>query len=221
MYIQHVWNTHSVQPFRDIRCCCKNEDLVLTLKTLKKVTRFYRNKGTDILTLGSTLPNMPNICLESSKTSKSHPFLEVNEDSLVKVTEGMVIGPSIVFTRKTVLVKTKIRSPPKFCNSIVDIDAIQLFSYAMCEPMLIGLHTRWEFDVDLKRFKPRSNIARTFEHLFMAYFRVSRPVCKVESFYTTGFQKKNDCFCTDGVGGHRHNFEALGCFYLFCERQPV
>ena len=44
----------------------------------------------------------------------------------------------------------------------------------------------------------------------------------IESFYTTGTQQKIDCSSVDGFCGHCYTiFEALGCFYHFCECQEV
>ena len=132
----------------------------------------------------------------------------------------MVGGPSIVFTRKAVVGQTRIRSSSNTCKSIVGIDAKQLYPYALCQPMPIGLYTRWEFNADLQRFKPRSNKNRSFENMFMAFFQNSRPECNIRSFYTTGTQRKIDSFSVDGFCSHCSTiFEALGRFYHFCECQ--
>ena len=57
----------------------------------------------------------------------------------------------------------------------------------------------------------------------MSYFQRQRPDCKIESFYTTGTQKKN-CFQADGFCSHCNTvFEGMGCFYHYCpcqEAQP-
>ena len=51
----------------------------------------------------------------------------------------------------------------------------------------------------------------------MSYFQRTRPDCKIESFYTTGRQKKIDRFSVDGFCFHCNTvFEAMGCFYQFC-----
>ena len=50
----------------------------------------------------------------------------------------------------------------------------------------------------------------------MSCFRRTRPDCKIESFYTTGRQKKFDHFSADGFCSHcKTVFEAMGCFYHF------
>ena len=56
----------------------------------------------------------------------------------------------------------------------------------------------------------------------MSYFRRQRPDCKIESFYTTGTQKKIDCFKADGFFAHCNTvFEAMGCFYHYCPCQEA
>ena len=49
-----------------------------------------------------------------------------------------------------------------------------------------------------------------------------RPDCRIESFYTTGTQKKIDCFNVDGFCGHCNTvLEAMGCFYHYCPCQEA
>ena len=110
----------------------------------------------------------------------------------------MVGGHSIVFTRKTVVDETFIRNSRNSCKSIVGIDASQLYPYSMCQPMPTALYTRWEYETESNRFKPQQNISRNFENMVMSYFQRQRPDCKIENFYTTGTQKKIDCFKVDG-----------------------
>ena len=137
---------------------------------------------------------------------------------LKKLREDMVRGPSTIFTGKAVVGQTRIRLSSNTCKSIVGIDASQLYPYAMCQSMPTGLYARWEFNVDLQRFKPRSNETRSFENMVMAFFKNSRPECNIESFYTTGTQRKIDSFSVDGFCSHCNTIsEALGCFYHFWE----
>ena len=65
----------------------------------------------------------------------------------------MVDGPSIVFTRKTVVDENFIRNSEKIFESIAGIDAIQLYLDFMSQPMPTGLYTRWENDTDANMFK--------------------------------------------------------------------
>ena len=101
--------------------------------------------------------------------------------------------------------------------NLIGIDASQFYLYSMCQPMPAGLYTRWEYDTDSIRFKPQQNKSRNFENMVMSNFQRQRPDCKIESFYTTGTQKKIDCFKVDGFCAHCNTvFEAMGCFYHYC-----
>ena len=80
----------------------------------------------------------------------------------------MVGGPSIVCTRKAVVDETFIRKPSNFCKSNVDIDASQLYSYSMCQPMPTGLYTLWEYDSETKRFTARQNKSRSYENMVLS-----------------------------------------------------
>ena len=58
--------------------------------------------------------------------------------------------------------------------------------------------------------------------MVVSYFQRTRPDCKIESFYTTGRQKKIDCFSVDGFCSHCITvFEAMGCFHHFCPCQEL
>ena len=114
----------------------------------------------------------------------------------------MTGGPSIVFTRKAVVDKTFIRRSNNVCKAILGIDASQLYPFSMCQAMPTGLYTRWEFDSDLQKFKARQNKIRKFENMVMSFYQANRPECTIESFYTTGKQKKIDSFTVDGFCSH-------------------
>ena len=106
----------------------------------------------------------------------------------------MTGGPSIVFTRKAVVDKTFIRRSNNICKTIVGIDASQLYPFSMCQGMPTGLYTRWEFDSYLQNFKARQNKIRKFENMVISFYQATRPEFTIESFYTTGKQKKIDFF---------------------------
>ena len=58
--------------------------------------------------------------------------------------------------------------------------------------------------------------------MVMSYFQRTRPECEIESFFTTGRQKKIHCFSVDGFCSHCNTlFEAMGCFYHFCRCQEL
>ena len=148
--------------------------------------------------------------------------MEGDKNLLEKIRGDVVGGPSIVFTRKTVVNETFIRKSTNLCKSIVGIDASQLYPDSMCQPMPTGLYTRWDFDSETSRFIPRQNKTRSFEKVVMTYFERTRIECEIESFFTTGRQKKMDCFTVDGFCSHSNTvFETMGCFYHFCPCQEL
>ena len=70
------------------------------------------------------------------------------------------------------------------------------------------------YDTKSNRLKPQQNNSKNFENMVMSYLQRQRPDCKLESFYTTGTQKKIDCFKVDGFCAHcKTVFEAIGYFY--------
>ena len=211
-----------MQNFSDFLKWYNNKDVVPTLEAMQKMIECYHNKGIDMLKLGCTLPNLANICLHKSTDSNFYPFTESEKDLLKKIREVMVGGPSFVFTRKAVVDATFIRKSSNLGQSIVGIDAGQLYPYSMCQPMPTGLYTRWEYDSETKRFTARQNKSRSFENIVLSYFQQSRPDCKIESIITTGGKKKIDCFSVDGICYHCNTvFEAMGCYYHYCPCQEA
>ena len=169
---------------------------------MQKMLAFYHKKGIDMLKLGCTFTNLANICLHKSSSAKFYPFNETDKDLLQKIREDMVGGPSIVFTRKAVVDETFIRDSRNNCKSIVGIDASQLYPYSMCQPMPTGLYRRWESERESNRFKPQQNKPRDFENKVIPNFQRQRPDCQIENLYTTGTQKKIECFKIDGFCAH-------------------
>ena len=211
-----------MQSFKDFLRWYDNTNVVATPEVMKKIIEFYHSKRIDMLMLGCTLPNLANICLHSFTNVKFYPFPKGDKDLLEKIREDMVGGPCIVFTRKAVVGQTRICSSSNTCHSIVAIDANQQYLNAMCQPMSTVLYTRWEFNADLRRIRPRSKRTRSFENMVMAFFQNSLPECKIESFYTTGTQRKIDSCSVDGFCSQCNTIlEALGYFYHFCACQKV
>ena len=88
--------------------------------------------------------------------------------------------------------------------------------------MPTGPYTRWDLGSETSRFTPRQNKTCSYENMVMSYFQSTRPDCKVESFFTTGRQKKIHCLNVDGFCSHCNTvFEAMGCFYHFCSCQEL
>ena len=108
------------------------------------------------------------------------------------------------------------------CKSIVGIDASQLYPFSMCQEMQTGLYKRWEFVTEMQKAKARHNQTRNFENMVMSFYQEKRTECEIESFFTSGKQKKIDCFNVDGYCEHcKTVFEAMGCYCHFCSCQEV
>ena len=148
-----------------------NKHVVPNLEAIRKMIKFYHDKGICMLKLVCTLPNLAKLCFHSSKSTNNYQFQERIKDLLEKRRKDMVGGPSIVFMRKTVVVESKIWSLSNICKTIVGFDASLFYPYAMCQPLPTGLYTHWEFKVDLNRFKPRSNKIRSFENMVMVFLQ--------------------------------------------------
>ena len=116
------------------------------------------------------------------------------------------------FFGKTVVDQPYTRNSLMVCKTIVGIDASQFYRFSICQEIATEFYTRWEYDSETDRLKARSN--RT---------KISRKWFKIKSFYTTGKQKKIDCFYVDGYCDHHKTvIEAMGCYYHFCSCQkPV
>ena len=208
--------------FKDFLRWYNNNDVVPTLEAMQKMIAFYHDKDIDLLKLGCTLPNLANFCFHKSTDAKFYPFTEEDKDHLEKIREDVVRGPSIIFTRKAVVDETFIRKSANICKSILGIDASHLYPHSMCQFMPTGLYTRWDFDPETSRFIPRQNKTRSFEIMVMSYFQRTRPECEIERFFTTGRQKKSDCFSVDGFCSHCNTvFEAKDCFYHFFPCQEL
>ena len=222
-YLQQIWKQEQMSSFKDFLRWYNNEDVVVSiLEAMQKMYAFYHDKDIDMLKLRCTLPNLANLCLHKSTDAKFYPCTDGDKDLLEKIREDVVGGPFIVFTRKAAVDETFNRKSTNIWKSIVEIDVCQIYPYSMCQPMPTGLYTSWDFDSETSRFITRQNKTRSFENMVMSYFQRTRPDCKIESFYTTGRQKKIDCFSVDGFCSHCNTvFEAMVCFYHFCPCQEL
>ena len=72
----------------------------------------------------------------------------------------MTDGPSIVFTRKTVVDQTFKRNSENLCKSVVGNDASQLYHFSMCQEMPTRLYTQWELDRDSQNIRAQNNRRR-------------------------------------------------------------
>ena len=108
---------------------------------------------------------------------------------------------------------------------------MQNYCWDWCQPTIslfdVSTHAhrsymRWDTDSETSRFTSRQNKTSSFENMIMSYFERTRPDCKIESFYTTGRQKKIDCFSVDGFFSSPTTvFQAMCCFCHFCPCQEL
>ena len=183
---------------------------------------FYHNKGIDVLKLGRPLPNLANLSVHKSTDSKYYPFTETDKDLLAKTREDMVTGQSIIFSRKALVDETFVRKSTNLYKSLVGIDAIQLYLYSLCQPLPIGLYTRWAYESETQRFIPHQNKTRSFKNMLLSYFQRLQLDCRIESNVTNGRKEKIDCSIVDGDFNHcKTVFEGMGCYYHYCPRQEA
>ena len=147
--------------------------------------------------------------------------MEGDKDLFEKSQQDVIGGPSISFRRKAV-VETSIRKSTNLCKAFVGIDESHRYHYSMCQPMSTGFYTRCDPDSETDRFTTQQNKTRSFENMVMSYIQRTRPEGKIERFFTTGRQKKIDCFSADGFCSHCNSmFEVTECFYNFRPCQEV
>ena len=153
--------------------------------------------------MGCTLPNLTNICLHKSNHKKFYLFVEADKDlrvPLLSLLEKRLWIKHIFETQKTFANQTPVNFAPSQCVNVPT-----------------GLYTRREFDSDSQKFKARQNKMRKIENMIRSYLKSHCPNCTVGGYYTTGFQKKIDCFNVAGFCAHcKTIFEAIGCYFHFC-----
>ena len=110
-----------------------------------------------MLKLGCISLNKANSCLHNSTTAKFHPFTKNIKDWLSKACGDMIARPSNRCIRKFDVHKSHIQKITYVFESIFGKDASQPYADSMCQPMPTGLHTRYKFDLDFHKFKPRQN----------------------------------------------------------------
>ena len=146
----------------------------------------------------------------------------------IDIVDGELIGElarrRIRKTDKIVklLHETFLRKSTNLCKSFVGSDVSRLDSYSICQPMLTGLYTRWEYGSENQCFTTRQNKLSYFENMVLSFFQRIQPDCRLEIDVTTGLQQKIDCFSVDGVGNHCNTvFETKGCCYHYRPSQEA
>ena len=204
--------------FKDFLRWYNNKDVVPTLEVaMQKMIAFHHNKDIDKLKLGCFLPNLANIANTNLLRQNSIPSRKEMKTFWKKFGKMLLLAHLSFLHGKQLLMKLLFENQKTHANLLLGLTLANYTPYSMCQPMSTGLYTRWDFDSETSRFIPRQNKTRSLENMVMSYFQRTRPECEIESFLTTGRQKKIDCFSVDGFCSHCNTvFEAMGCFYHFC-----
>ena len=206
--------------FQDFLKWYNNKDVVSTLVAMTKMIQFYHSKHIDMLKLGYTLPNLANRILHSSADAAFFPFCEQDKKYDNSIRKWLTGGPSIIFTRYAKVSETKIRESENMCKSIVGIDASQLYPFSMTKEMTTGLYTKWEFNDDSAKFRPKRNWRSLFEQQVIDYLQSTRPECLIQSQFSHKKTKKNwNLFSSMASAPIVTVFEAMGCYFHFCPCQ--
>ena len=210
--------------FKDFMRWYNNKDVVPTLEAIQKMIAFYHDKNIDVLKLGCNLPNLANICLHKS-TDKNSIHSRKGIKAFRKKFEKMLLVVHLSFSHgRQLLMKLLFESLQTFANLLLGLMPANYIPIRCVNPRLpafmrVGIWIQKRVDSHLDKTR---NKTRSFENMVMSYFQRTRPDCKIESFYTTGRQKKIDCFIVDGFCSHCNTvFEAMGCFYHFCPCQKL
>ena len=153
-----IWKQEQLSSFKGFLRWYDNQDVVPTLEEMQKKIAFYHDKNIDLLMLGCTLPNLANICVHKSTDAKFYPFTEGDKDLLEKIPEDVVGGPSIVFTRKALLMKLLFESLQTFANLLLGLlpaNYIPIRCVNTCLPVFIRIEISIQKRVDSHLDKTR------------------------------------------------------------------
>ena len=218
-YLQSVWINNNMTCMKDFLQWYNNKDVVPTREALTRMMQFYHDRGVDVFKCGCTLPSIANRILHGSTKALFHPFAQKDEDLAENLRTNVVGGPSIVFTRYAKNGETKIRlNGEKKCQTIVGVDASQLYPYAMTQRMPSGPYVRWELTEDGQYFKCEKNWRSELEKQVLAYIQYVRPKCFIRTIFNSGTQKRIGGYLVDGFCSCCQTvYEVMGCYWHACE----
>ena len=132
-YCQQVWSDNNMQTFKDFLVWYNNLDVQPFCDALEKMCAFWKDKNTDMLRQGISIPGVTLTYLFTTLEPGIFfsLFDEKNKDLYTLFKKNIVGGPSIIFHRYHEKDKTKIREreiidqgkEPKMCQKIVGYDA--------------------------------------------------------------------------------------------------
>ena len=153
-YLLDTWNHGNMCTFKDFLRCYNNKHVVPTLKAMQKCLLFITRKELTCWSSGVHFRIWQLFVSTNLPVPNSIHLLKPIKTSCKRLDKIWLVVPSIVFTRKAVVEKNFIRNSRNICITIAGIDASQLYLYSMCQPILTGLYTRWEYDTESNRCKP-------------------------------------------------------------------
>ena len=213
--LQQIWTQQQLKSFEDYLGRHNIKDVVSTLEAIQK-TAFHHDEDIDMLKLGCTLPNLTKICLHKSAAQNFYPSRGQMKSCWRKREKSLFVVLLSFLQAKQFLMKLSLKS----LQTIFGFS--QLYPYSVCQPMLSGLFTRWDLNLEKIVITFQQNKSGSLEKMVLSYFNRTKLHFKVKSFYATGRQKKIDCFKVDGFRSHCNTvFEAMGCFNYLCPCQKV
>ena len=215
-YLQSIWECQGMTSVKDFARWYTNKDVVPTLEALQKMLHFYHNKNIDMTKVAKTLPGLANIILHQSTDALVPVFCAKDKDLDDTFRNEIVGGAAIVFTRFAKVGTSFIRESNNLVQTIVGVDASQLYPFAMSQSMPVGVYTRWKLDAIDGKFKIQRNGKLSYENRVMSFLKKQRPSCNIISIVTTGTQYEIGPYKVDGICLHCNTiFEANGCWFHF------
>ena len=180
---------------------------------------FSPRQNIDSLKLCCWIPNMKSICLNKFTDSNFYPVTEADEILLEKVRDHVVCGFSIVLTRKPVVDESFLQKTTTYANQLLELMPANYTPIWCVNPCpLVFIRVGISIHEPVVSHPDKTS----FEKIVMNFFQRTRPDCKIDNFYTTGTQKKIDCFSVAGFCSHCNTVsKAMGCFYHFCLCQEL
>ena len=199
--------------FKDFLRWYNNKDVVPTLETMQKMIAFYHDKDINMLELDCTLPSTMLNFIPSQREIKTY-WKKFEKTSLV--------AHLLFLHAKQLPMKLLSRSLQTYANLLLGLMPAKYTATRYAKPctlvfLRVGISTQKPVDSHFDKTRPVA-----LKKCSGLFFNVTRRDCIIESFYTTGRQKKTDRFSADGFCSQCNIvFGAMCCFYHFCPCQEL
>ena len=139
---QWVFKEKGMRTFADWLRYYNNLDVAPGLEAVEKMRNFYTEKGIDILKDVVSIPGVSLHYLLRGAVERGAKLYTPGKEAYEMLKEGVVGGPSLVFTRYHEVDVTGIRShrtsEPRLCKNILGYDANALYLSTMLREMPCG-----------------------------------------------------------------------------------